>query len=122
VDLQSVFKVMLDNSLSICEASYGNMLLFNAGGLEVAELHNSPAAFADLFKVGPLVPSAGTALGRVLATKKAVHVPDLLAESGGVQQTPLRLVPHESMRARSLLAVPMLNVSELVGVIVILRQ
>src|SRR4051812_37211628 len=79
-DLQPVFKVMLDKALSICEASYGNMLLFNAGGLEVAELHNSPPAFAELFKAGPLVPPAGTALGRVLATKKVVHVPDLLAE------------------------------------------
>jgi signal transduction histidine kinase len=121
-DVRPVFKVMLDNALSICEASYGNMLLFNAGGLEVAELHNSPPAFADLFKAGPLVPPAGTALGRVLATKKAVHVPDLLAESGGVQQTPLRLVTIESMRARTLLAVPMLKESALVGVIVIYRQ
>jgi signal transduction histidine kinase len=120
-ELQPVFKVMLDNALKICEASYGNMLLSSGDGLEAAELHNSPPAFAELFKRGPLVPPPGTALGRVIATKKVVHIPDILAESGG-KQTPLRVVTAESMRARTLLAVPMLRESELVGVIVIYRQ
>ncbi|MEA3109235.1 MAG: hypothetical protein QOI88_3840 [Gammaproteobacteria bacterium] len=119
-ELQPVFKVMLDNALKLCEASYGNMLLSSGDGLEAAELHNSPPAFAELFKRGPLVPPPGTALGRVIATKKVVHIPDILAESGG-KQTPLRVVTAESMRARTLLAVPMLK-SELVGVIVIYRQ
>jgi two-component system, NtrC family, sensor kinase len=121
-DIQPVFKVMLDNALKICGASYGNMMLWSGDGFEAAELHNSPPAFADLFKNGPLVPPPGTALGRVAATRKVVHVPDILAESGDVQQTPLRVVTVESMRARSLLAVPMLRESELIGVIVIYRQ
>jgi two-component system NtrC family sensor kinase len=120
-ELQPVFKVMLDNALTMCEASYGNMLLSSGDGFEAAELHNSPPAFAELFKRGPLVPPPGTALGRVIATKKVVHIPDILAESGG-KQTPLRVVTAESMRARTLLAVPMLRESELVGVIVIYRQ
>ncbi|MBR1157360.1 sensor histidine kinase, partial [Bradyrhizobium sp. JYMT SZCCT0428] len=120
-ELQPVFKVMLDNALKICEASYGNMLLCSGDGLEAAELHNTPPAFAELFKRGPLVPPPGTALGRVMATKKVVLIPDILAESGG-RQTPLRVVTAESMRARTLLAVPMLRESELVGVIVIYRQ
>jgi GAF domain-containing protein len=121
-DLQPVFKVMLANALKICEATYGNMLLWNTDGFEPAELHNSPPAFADLFKRGRLVPPPATALGRVVATKQVAHIPDIMAESGGVQQSPLRVVTVESMRARTLLAVPMLRESELVGVIVIYRQ
>ena len=121
-DLQPVFKVMLANALKICEATYGNMLLWNTDGFEAAELHNSPPAFADLFKRGRLVPPPATALGRVVATKQVAHIPDIMAESGGVQQSSLRLVTVESMRARTLLAVPMLRESELVGVIVIYRQ
>ena len=121
-DLQPVFKAMLANALKICDATYGNMMLWSGDGFRAAELHNSPSEFAELFKHGPLVPPPGTALGRVVATKQVVLIPDILAESGGVQQTPLRVVTVESMRARTLLAVPMLRESELVGVIVIYRQ
>jgi GAF domain-containing protein len=121
-DLQPVFKIMLDNALRICEASYGNMMLVSGDGFELAELHNSPPALADLFKNGPLVPPPETALGRVLATRKVAHIPDILVETSSVQQTPLRVVTIESMQARTLLAVPMLRESELIGVIVMYRQ
>src|ERR1700730_16478338 len=42
-DLQPVFKSMLNNALRICEATFGNLLLFDGKGLTPAELHNSPA-------------------------------------------------------------------------------
>src|SRR5204863_3331180 len=63
-DLQPVFKSMLSNALRICEAQFGNLLLFDGTGLVPAELHNSPAAFSDMFKSGPLIPGSNTALGR----------------------------------------------------------
>ena len=55
-DLQPVFKSMLNNALRICEAQFGNLLLFDGTGLVPAELHNSPAAFVELFKSGPSDP------------------------------------------------------------------
>jgi len=33
---------MLDNALRICEAKFGNLLLFDGKGFMAAELHNSP--------------------------------------------------------------------------------
>jgi len=91
-DLQPVFKIMLNNALRICEASYGNVLLFNAGEFEVAELDNTPPAFGELFKNGRLVPPPATAPAKSLTPNGLSIFPDLLAESGGVEQTPLRVV------------------------------
>jgi two-component system, NtrC family, sensor kinase len=121
-DLQPVFKSMLSNALRICEAQFGNLLLFDGRGLLPAELHNSPAAFAEMFKSGPLIPGPNTALGRVIARKEVVHVADVMAGDAYVERDPLRIVTVESLRARSLLAVPMLKDTELVGTIVIYRQ
>ena len=121
-DLQPVFKSMLNNALRICEATFGNLLLFDGKGLVPAELHNSPAAFGELFNNGPLIPGPNTALGRVLAGKKVIQVADVMAGDAYVERDPLRMVTIESLRARTLLAVPMLKDTELVGTIVIYRQ
>ena len=121
-DLQPVFKSMLSNALKICAAQFGNLLLFDGSGFTAAELHTAPPAYADFFKRGPLVPEPATALGRIVTTKQVVHIPDILAEGGGVQQAPLRIATAQILRARTLLAVPMLKESELVGAIVIYRE
>jgi GAF domain-containing protein len=121
-DLQPVFKSMLNNALRICEAQFGNLLLFDGKGLTPAELHNSPAAFGEMFKSGPLIPGPNTALGRVIAGKEVVHIDDVMAGGAYVERDPLRMVTVESLRARTLLAVPMLKDTELVGTIVIYRQ
>ena len=121
-DLQPVFKSMLSNALEICEAQFGNLLLHDDAGFSAAELHNAPAAYADLYKKGPLVPGPNTGLGRIIATKKVVHIRDILEEQGTVQQSPLRIATVEILRARTFLAVPMLKDSELIGAIIIYRQ
>src|SRR5262249_41649768 len=73
-DVQPVFKSMLNNALRICEAKFGQLLLFDGRGLLPAELHNTPAEYAELFKHGPLVPGPNTGLGRLIAGKKVIHI------------------------------------------------
>ena len=121
-DLQPVFESMLNNALRICEAQFGNMLLFDGKGLVPAEMHNSPAVFSDMFKSGPLIPGPNTALGRVIAGKQVVHIADVMAGDAYVERDPLRIITVESLRARTLLAVPMLKERELIGIITIYRQ
>jgi GAF domain-containing protein len=121
-DLQPVFKSMLNNALRICEAQFGNLLLFDGKGFLAAELHNSPAAYGELFKDGPLIPGSNTALGRVIARKEVAHVADVMGGSAYAERDPLRIATVEVLRARTLLAVPMLKDTELVGAIVIYRQ
>ncbi len=121
-DLQPVFKSMLNNALRICEAKFGQLLLFDGTGFLPAELHNSPVAYGELFKNGPLIPGARTALGRVIASKQVAQVADVMAGSTYAEGDPLRIATVDILQARTLLAVPMLKDTELVGAIVIYRQ
>jgi len=121
-DLQPVFKAMLNNALRICEATFGQLLLFDGTGFLAAELHNSPADYGSLFKKGPLVPGPNTGLGRLIASKTAVHIHDVVSGSLYSERDPLRIATVDILQARTLLAVPMLKDAELVGAIVIYRQ
>ncbi len=121
-DLQPVFKSMLNNALRICEARFGQLLLFDGKGFLPAELHNSPAEYGELFKGGPLIPGPRTALGRVIASKEVAHVADVMAGSMYAEGDPLRIATVDILQARTLLAVPMLKDTELVGAIIIYRQ
>jgi len=120
-DLQPVFKSMLNNALRICEAKFGQLLLFDGKGFLPAELHNSPAEYSELFKDGPLIPGPNTALGRVIAKKEVAHVADVMEGSAFAERDRLRIATVEILQARTLLAVPMLKDTELVGAIVIYR-
>src|SRR5207248_1125723 len=121
-DLQPVFKSMLSNALRICEAQFGNLLLFDGKGFTAAEMHNAPAAYVQLFAEGPFIPGPDTGLGRIATTKQVVHIADIMAETGRVERDPLRIATSQILQARTLLAVPMLKEKELVGAIVIYRQ
>jgi GAF domain-containing protein/sensor histidine kinase YesM len=121
-DLQPVFKSMLNNALRICEAKFGQLLLFDGRGFLPAELHNSPAAYGELFKRGPLIPGPNTALGRVIERKEVAHIADVTAGDAFAERDPLRIATVEILQARTLVAVPMLKDTELVGAIVIYRQ
>src|SRR3954465_10973251 len=90
-DLQPVFKSMLNNALRICEAKFGQLLLFDGKGFLPAELHNSPPAYGELFKDGPLIPGPDTALGRIVASKEVAHVADVMAGSMYREGDPLRV-------------------------------
>src|SRR3954471_3196565 len=76
-NVQPVFKSMLNNALRICEAKFGQLLLFDGKGFLPAELHNSPTAYGKLFEGGPLIPGPDTALGRVIAKKEVAQVTDV---------------------------------------------
>jgi GAF domain-containing protein len=121
-DLKPVFSSILRNAMAICDAQFGNLLLYDGVGFVIGDMHNSPPAYVDLFKTGPLKPGPLTALGRLIATRQAIQVADVTAGEASVQRDPLRVATIEVLRARTLLAVPMLKEDELIGAIIIYRQ
>jgi GAF domain-containing protein len=122
-ELQPVFDAMLANATRICGAEFG--LLYRSEGDEfrTVALYGAPPEFAEQRRRNPMLrPSPGTALGRVVSTKQMIQIPDVQAEPA-YQNDPLRRASFlELARARTVVCVPMLKDSEVVGAISIYRQ
>jgi adenylate cyclase len=121
-ELEPVFKAILENAIRICEAKYGNMYLYADGAVQTVASHSHSAALAaERLRAPPFRPGPGTAVGRVIQTKAAVHIADVLADLGYPHEDPLRQAAERG-RVRTILSVPMLKESELVGAITISHQ
>ena len=115
-DLQPVFQSMLDNSVRICEAKFGQMFLCEDDKVRVVAYLDVPAALVQWDQEqGAFQPSFEGGLMRAIRTKNVIHIDDFMSEH---PSNPVAKLGG----ARSYIAVPMLKESELVGVIVIYRQ
>jgi GAF domain-containing protein/DNA-binding response OmpR family regulator len=121
-ELQSVFDAMLANATRICEAKFGTLYLRDGEAFHAASLHNAPSAFAEDRKRGLIRPGPGTALGRLIRTNQVIHIADVTTEQAYIEGDPLFVTAVKLGGYRTILAVPMLRESELVGAIVIYRQ
>jgi GAF domain-containing protein len=121
-DLEPVFQTILENATRICEAKYGNLYLYADGAVQTVASHSASAALAaERLRAPPFRPGPGTAVGRVIQTKAAVHIADVLADPGYPLDDPLRRAAEQG-GVRTILSVPMLKESELVGAFTIVRQ
>jgi GAF domain-containing protein len=117
-DLQPVFEAMLENAVRICDARAGGICRWDGHALHHVAVKSLEPAFADLLRRTPIHPNPKTNFGRMLVTKKAVHVPDLAAQPAYIEQREPGIVAAvEIGRLRTVLYVPMLRESELVGAI-----
>jgi signal transduction histidine kinase len=122
-ELEPVFRAMLENATRICEAKFGALQLRENGAFRVAAMHNPPPAYAAARRRNPLiVPSAHNALGRVIATKRPVHIADYTQEPAYRLRDPLAVSIVELAGARTLVIVPMLKGGELIGNLLLYRQ
>jgi GAF domain-containing protein len=122
-DLQPVFDAMLANATHICNAKFGMMWLIEGPAARCVALHNAPPAFAELRRREPVIrPGPNTAMGRLLKTKQIVHVEDAMAERAYIEGDPVRRANADLAGARTILAVPMLKESEVIGAIGIFHQ
>ena len=115
-DLQPVFQAMLQNSVRICEAKFGQMFLYEHNAVCLVAHLGVPAALADLDgRRGVFQPPSGGGLDRVFRTRQVVHFADMSTEQ---PENPVVRLGG----ARSYIGVPMLKENELIGVIAIYRQ
>jgi GAF domain-containing protein len=123
-DLQPVFEAMLANATRLCQASYGNMLLWEGDAFRMAALHGDvPAVVREAWQPGKVFrPRPDVPIARMAETRKAVQVADLREDRGYASGDPLPVLAVDVAGIRSLSAIPMLKEGELVGGIFIYRK
>jgi GAF domain-containing protein len=123
-DLQPVFEAMLANATRLCQASYGNMLLWEGDAFRMAALHGDvPAVVREAWQPGNVFrPRPDVPIARMAQTRKAVQVTDLREDRGYASGDPLPVLAVDVAGVRSLIAIPMLKENELVGAIFIYRK
>ena len=121
-ELKPVFDALLANAVRICDAKFGVLFLTEGDAFRYVALHGAPPAFAEARRREPVTHvKPGTTIGRVAATKKPAQTVDIRAEPAYTSD-PERIPILELAGARTILGVPMLKESQLVGAIVIYRQ
>ena len=115
-DLEPVFDAMLANAVRICNARFGNLLLFDGHVMRMAAMHNAPHAYEEARRGDPVVPMTAF-IGPMVTTKEVIHINDLAADERYANSVLARVAG-----ARTALAVPMLRDNELVGAIAIYHQ
>jgi two-component system NtrC family sensor kinase len=124
-ELEPVFGTLLENAVRICEANFGNLFLYEQGSFRVVAMQNPPPAYREQWRREPVVLTSenqSLPLARLAETKEVLHVADLTAERGYLERDPRVVALVDSAGLRTMLLVPMLKESDLIGAIVIYRQ
>src|SRR5262249_48744720 len=114
-DLQPVFDTLAENAVRLCDAVFALIFRFDGQVLRAVATHNIPQEIREFAERNPLVLGRGSGAGRAAFERRTVHIHDVLADPD------YTFSGREQTGYRTLLAIPMLRVGELLGVIVIYR-
>jgi GAF domain-containing protein len=121
-ELEPVFQTMLENATRLCNAKFGTLSLYDGETYQNVALHNVPAGLADTRLRHPFRPHAKSGLAHVAMTKQIKHIDDLRTQPPYLDGDPAVVAIVDLAGARTILIVPMLKESRLVGAISIFRQ
>ena len=123
-ELQPVFETMLAKAVALCDASFGAMWLVDGDGYRTAALHGDlPEAYIEQWRSGTLHhPKAVIPMVRAIQSRKPVHVPDMLKDTGLPRARSAGGECRRNCCIRTLLTVPMLKEDEAIGVVTIYRK
>jgi GAF domain-containing protein len=123
-ELEPVFSAMLASATRICEAEFGNLFLRQEEDFRAVAWHGD-STYVDTWR-GPAltikIDTPDIPLARLVATNEPVHVADLRQEAAYKAGHKHLVALIDKGGARTLLIVPMVKESTLVGAIAIYRQ
>jgi two-component system, NtrC family, sensor kinase len=124
-ELEPVFQAMLANATRLCEAKFGTMFLYEGGAFRVVAQKDAPRAYIERWSSEPVLVVAdhpAVPLARLARTREVQHIPNVASEQAYIERDPPFVGLVDLAGARTLIAVPMLKESELIGAIAIFRQ
>jgi GAF domain-containing protein len=122
-ELEPVFQAMLENATRICEAKFGNLLLYEGTAFRVSAMHGDVPEWIELRRRDPVLHfGPKNPLQRIVTTRQTQHIVDTRADEAYVEGDVSFKTLADLAGARTLLMVPMLKENELVGLIGIYRQ
>ena len=120
-ELQAVFETILANATRLCGAKFGILNLYEGDAYNNAAFHGVPEALlTQLHQVIRPHPLSG--LAEVARTRQIVQIDDVRTRTAYLEGSPSVVDLVDLGGARTLLLVPMLKESDLIGVIGIYRQ
>ena len=115
-ELAPVFNTILANACRLCSANLAGLTRYDGEFLRGQSVYNASPEFAEVFLKTPFKPGPEGPIRKAALERRIIHVEDLVADP----EFAAVLLPIE--RARTVLAVPLLKESTLVGVLAMWRQ
>ena len=116
-DLGTVLQTLVESAARLCDADKTNISRQKDGVFFRAEAYGFSAEFMDYVRNIPIQPDRGSAFGRALLERHAVHIPDVKADPE------YTLVEGQKLGGyRTVLAVPMLREGVAIGVLSLTRS
>jgi len=119
-DLSPVFETILDSARRLCAAQLGLLFLYDGEEYDLVSYRGASAD--DIAPFRRVKPGPHTGVGRLLAEKRPVHIPDLMDDIAYREGDPVRRATVERLGARTFLAVPLLKEGSVIGALVIYRR
>src|SRR5262249_31425325 len=115
-DLQPVFETLAENAVRLCEAERAFIFRFDGQFLRAVASHNASSELRAFIEQHPQAPGRGSTTARAALEQRTIHVHDAQAD------------PEYTYASRqvdpigTIIAIPMLRASDLLGVITIYRH
>jgi class 3 adenylate cyclase/putative methionine-R-sulfoxide reductase with GAF domain len=119
-DLAPVFEAMLEKATRLCEASLGQLWMYDDKFFEMVASRGVPAPMAEFLR-GRHRPSPETAHGRLAAGEEVVNIVDLAATELYLSGDLHRKMTVDVGGVRSLLGVPLRRDEKMLGIFLIYR-
>jgi signal transduction histidine kinase len=119
-DLQPIFDAILDSATRLCRADIGTLRVYEESGLRLVAARGDPLLVGQVWSSFPVLAKKGSFTSRLVASRLAIHVPDLTALEGDHRDDYWTMAVNAGLRTG--LLVPLLKDDGIVGIITLYRK